>query len=171
MTLRIVFLSLALLVFIAPAIAESRPPRLRCHAVVDGTFSDPRLSPDARWMENSSQLAAIPSFGIVLGLLPTDRAGLPLTPERQSKFVPEYAGFIRISNTAVGGRYAARMSTDGTVSVIQDGQFVTALAATRSLPCNGVHNKAWTFDLKEGEIIIQISGANSSATALYLEVE
>jgi hypothetical protein len=112
-------------------------------------------APDLKTAPSGAKLEA---DGAALQLLPNATVPFVLPPARQPKTADSFGGVITFTNVPKVGTYQVTLSTEAWIDVIQDGKSIESTAHSGKRGCANIR-KSVRFDLKPGEVTIQVSGA------------
>jgi len=124
------------------------------------------IAPDRIKLVSGSELNALPSTGITLGLSTPVEARLPSPPERAPK-EGTFAGFATFKNALAPGRYTINLSAAGWIDVVQDGQFLRSVTSSGVRDCEGIR-KSVKFEIPAKPFVIQISGVEANSISLAI---
>ena len=121
---------------------------------------------DRTRLTSGNELAAIPSRGITLALLPASDAKLPVSPERPAQEAT-LAGFASFKNPPKAGLYTISLSTGGWVDVVQDGHFLKPKAFSGATDCAGIR-KTMKYEITANPFVLQVSGTKEDSISIAI---
>jgi hypothetical protein len=123
-------------------------------------------APDRVRLNSGSDVAAMPSTGITLSLVPPGEVKLPSPPERALKD-GTMAGFASFKAAPKAGIYTISLSTGAWVDVVQDGHFVKPKAFSGATDCDGIR-KTMKYELSASPFVLQISGSRENSVSITI---
>jgi hypothetical protein len=123
-------------------------------------------APDRTRLTSGSELPALPTTGLTLGLVTAAEAKLPSPPERAPKD-GTFAGFTKVAAAPKPGLYTISLSTGGWIDVVQDGQVLKPTAFSGATGCDGIR-KTVKYELKASPFVLQISGTKEDAISVVI---
>ncbi|MBV9562779.1 MAG: hypothetical protein JOY90_20410 [Bradyrhizobium sp.] len=123
-------------------------------------------APDRTKLNSGAELAALPSSGVILGLVAPSDAKLPSPPERAPK-EGTLAGFASFTGAPKAGIYTISLSTGAWVDVVQDGHFLKPKAFSGATDCEGIR-KTMKYELAAKPFVLQVSGTRDSSIAIAI---
>jgi hypothetical protein len=123
-------------------------------------------APDRVKLVSGSELSALPSTGITLGLSAPAEAKLPSPPERAPK-EGTFAGFASLKNAPKAGLYTVSLSVGAWVDVVQDGHFLKPKAFSGATDCDGIR-KTMKYEISAGPLVLQISGTKEDSISIAI---
>jgi hypothetical protein len=123
-------------------------------------------APDRIKLVSGGELAALPSTGIILALVPPGEAKLPSPPERAPK-EGTFAGFANFKTAPKAGLYAISLSAGGWVDVVQAGHFVKPRGFSGATDCDGIR-KTMKYELSASPFVLQISGTKEDSVSIAI---
>ena len=122
-------------------------------------------APDRVKLASGSELAAVPSTGITLGLTAPAEAKLPTPPERAPK-EGTFAGFISVK-AIKAGIYTVSMPTGAWLDLVQDGHNLKPKAFSGATDCDGIR-KTVKFELSASPFVLQLTGARENSISVAI---
>ena len=123
-------------------------------------------APDRAKLSSGNELAAMPSSGITLALVPPADAKLPNPPERAPK-EGTFAGFASVRTAPKAGLYTVSLSAGGWVDVVQDGHFLKPKGFSGATDCVGIR-KTMKYELSASPFVLQVSGTRENAVSIAI---
>jgi len=123
-------------------------------------------APDRAKLTSGTELAAVPSTGMILALRTPSEAGLPSPPERAPK-EGTFAGFASFKATPKAGIYTISLSAGAWVDVVQDGHVLKPKGFSGATDCEGIR-KTMKYDLAAAPFVLQISGAREDSISIAI---
>ena len=123
-------------------------------------------APDRAKLTSGNELAAIPSSGVTLALVPPADAKLPMPPERAPK-EGTFAGFASFKDPPKAGIYTISLSSGAWIDVIQGGHFLKPRAFSGATDCEGIR-KTMKYELAPSPFVLQISGAKDEQISIAI---
>jgi hypothetical protein len=123
-------------------------------------------APDRMKLVSGGELAALPSTGITLALVPPGEAKLPSPPERAPK-EGTFAGFANFKTAPKAGLYTISLSAGGWVDVVQAGHFVKPKGFSGATDCDGIR-KTMKYELSASPFVLQISGTKEDSVSIAI---
>jgi hypothetical protein len=123
-------------------------------------------APDRVKLVSGSELSALPSTGITLGLSAPAEAKLPSPPERAPK-EGTFAGFASLKSAPKAGLYTVSLSAGAWVDVVQDGHFLKPKAFSGATDCDGIR-KAMKYEISASPLVLQISGTKEDSISIAI---
>jgi hypothetical protein len=123
-------------------------------------------APDRAKLSSGNELAAMPSSGITLALVPPADAKLPSPPERAPK-EGTFAGFTSVKTAPKAGLYTVSVSAGGWVDVVQDGRFLKPKAFSGATDCDGIR-KTMKYELSASPFVLQVSGTRENSVSIAI---
>ncbi|WP_156927744.1 hypothetical protein [Bradyrhizobium sp. Tv2a-2] len=123
-------------------------------------------APDRTKLTSGSEVAAVPSTGVILSLRTPSEAKLPSPPERAPK-EGTFAGFTSFKATPKPGIYTISLSAGAWVDVVQDGHFLRPKAFSGATDCDGIR-KTMKYELAASPFVLQVSGAKEDAISIAI---
>jgi hypothetical protein len=123
-------------------------------------------APDRMKLVSGGELAAPPSTGIILALVPPGGAKLPSPPERAPK-EGTFAGFANFKTAPKAGIYTISLSAGGWVDVVQAGHFVKPKGFSGATDCDGIR-KTMKYELSASPFVLQISGTKEDSVSIAI---
>ena len=117
-------------------------------------------------VKTGDRLPAPPAGAIAVTLGPSAGVAFTVTPGRKAKGVDNGAS-IAIDRLPKAGRYQVTLSAEAWIDVVQDGAAVPSLDFSGVRDCPGVR-KSVRFDLKQGPLLLQLSGSAETRLLLAL---
>jgi hypothetical protein len=159
-------LSIALLLFAAPAFAAEEPSG--CDKFKWGIEHERAAltAPDRAKLSSGSELAAMPATGFTLALLAPADAKLPSPPERAPKD-GTLAGFATFKTAPKAGLYTFSLSAGAWIDVVQDGHFLKPKAFSGATDCEGIR-KTMKYELAASPFVLQVSGTPEKTISIAI---
>src|ERR1700731_4343615 len=123
-------------------------------------------APDRVKLVSGSELSALPSTGITLGLSAPAEAKLPSPPERAPK-EGTFAGFTTFKAPPKAGTYTVSLSAGGWVDVVQNGHALKPKAFSGATDCDGIR-KTMKYEIKASPLVLQISGIKEDSVSIAI---
>jgi hypothetical protein len=123
-------------------------------------------APDRTKLTSSSEVAAIPSTGMILSLHTPSEAKLPSPPERTPK-EGTFAGSTSFKAAPKAGIYTISLSSGAWVDVVQDGHFLKPKAFSGATDCDGIR-KTMKYELAASPFVLQVTGAKEDAISIAI---
>jgi hypothetical protein len=123
-------------------------------------------APDRVKLVSGSELSALPSTGITLGLSAPTEAKLPSPPERAPK-EGTFAGFASLKSAPKAGLYTVSVSAGAWVDVVQDGHFLKPKAFSGATDCDGIR-KTMKYEISASPLVLQISGTKEDSISIAI---
>jgi len=123
-------------------------------------------APDRAKLSSGNELAAMPSSGITLALVPPADAKLPSPPERAPK-EGTFAGFASVRTAPKAGLYTVSLSAGGWVDVVQDGHFLKPKGFSGATDCDGIR-KTMKYELSASPFVLQVSGTRENSVSIAI---
>jgi hypothetical protein len=123
-------------------------------------------APDRTKLVSGGELAALPSTGITIALVPPGQAKLPSPPERAPK-EGTFAGFANFKTAPKAGIYTISLSAGGWVDVVQAGHFVKPKGFSGATDCDGIR-KTMKYELSASPFVLQISGTKEDSVSIAI---
>jgi hypothetical protein len=123
-------------------------------------------APDRVKLVSGSELSALPSTGITLGLSAPAEAKLPSPPERAPK-EGTFAGFASLKSAPKAGLYTVSLSAGAWVDVVQDGHFLKPKAFSGATDCDGIR-KTMKYEISASPFVLQISGTKEDSISIAI---
>jgi hypothetical protein len=123
-------------------------------------------APDRVKLVSGSELSALPSTGITLGLSAPAEAKLPSPPERAPK-EGTFAGFASLKSAPKAGLYTVSLSAGAWVDVVQDGHFLKPKAFSGATDCDGIR-KTMKYEISASPLVLQISGTKEDSISIAI---
>jgi len=123
-------------------------------------------APDRAKLSSGNELAAMPSSGITLALVPPADAKLPSPPERAPK-EGTFAGFASVRTAPKAGLYTVSLSAGGWVDVVQDGHFLKPKGFSGATDCVGIR-KTMKYELSASPFVLQVSGTRENSVSIAI---
>ena len=123
-------------------------------------------APDRAKLASGSELTAMPSTGVILGLQPPADAKLPTPPERAPKD-GTFAGFTSVKAAPKAGLYTISLSAGAWVDVVQDGHALKPKGFSGATDCDGIR-KTMKYELSDKPFVLQISGSKENAISIAI---
>ena len=123
-------------------------------------------APDRVKLVSGSELSALPSTGITLGLSAPAEAKLPSPPERAPK-EGTFAGFASLKSAPKAGLYTVSLSAGAWVDVVQDGHFLKPKAFSGATDCDGIR-KTMKYEIGASPFVLQISGIKENSVSVAI---
>jgi hypothetical protein len=123
-------------------------------------------APDRVKLVSGSELNALPSTGITLGLSAPAEAKLPSPPERAPK-EGTFAGFASLKRAPKAGLYTVSLSAGAWVDVVQDGHFLKPKAFSGATDCDGIR-KTMKYEISASPFVLQISGTKEDSISIAI---
>jgi hypothetical protein len=155
-----------LLVSIAPAVAAEEPSGCDKYKWSIAHERAALTAPDRAKLTSGSEVAAMPSTGMILSLRTPSEAKLPSPPERAPKD-GTFAGFTSFKSTPKAGIYTISLSAGAWVDVVQDGHFLKPKAFSGATDCDGIR-KTMKYELTASPFVLQVSGAKEDAISIAI---
>ena len=122
-------------------------------------------APDRVKLASGSELAAVPSTGITLGLTAPAEAKLPMPPERAPK-EGTFAGFISFKSSKAG-IYTVSLPSGAWIDLVQDGHSLKPKAFSGATDCDGIR-KTVKFELSASPFVLQLSGTRENSISVAI---
>jgi hypothetical protein len=122
-------------------------------------------APDRVKLASGSELAVLPSSGMILALSAPADARLPSPPERAPK-EGTFAGFAKFGSPKAG-IYTISLSAGGWVDVVQDGQALKPKAFSGATDCEGIR-KTTKYEISASPFVLQVSGLKESSVSIAI---
>jgi hypothetical protein len=123
-------------------------------------------APDRTKLTSGAELAAVPSTGMTLGLIPPAEAKLPTPPERSPK-EGTFAGFTNFKSLPKAGIYTVSLSSGAWIDVVQDGHLLKPKAFSGAMDCDGIR-KTMKYEISASPFLLQISGARENSISIAI---
>jgi hypothetical protein len=123
-------------------------------------------APDRAKLASGSELAAMPSTGVILSLVKPADAKLPTPPERAPKD-GTFAGFTSVKVAPKAGIYTISLSSGAWIDVTQDGHFLKPKAFSGATDCDGIR-KTMKYELSASPLVLQVSGAREDSISIAI---
>jgi len=123
-------------------------------------------APDRAKLASGSEVAAVPSAGMILSLRTPSEAKLPSPPERAPK-EGTFAGFTSFKAAPKAGIYTISLSAGAWVDVVQDGHFLKPKGFSGATDCEGIR-KTMKYELAATPFVLQISGAKEDSISIAI---
>jgi hypothetical protein len=123
-------------------------------------------APDRVKLVSGSELSALPSTGITLGLSAPAEAKLPSPPERAPK-EGTFAGFASLKSAPKAGLYTVSLSAGAWIDVVQDGHFLKPKAFSGATDCDGIR-KTMKYEISASPLVLQISGTKEDSISIAI---
>src|SRR5882757_8773367 len=123
-------------------------------------------APDRLKIASGSDLVALPTTGITIGLRAPAEAKLPSPPERAPK-EGTFAGFANFKSPPKAGVYTISLSAGGWVDVMQDGHFLKPKAFSGATDCEGIR-KTMKYEISASPFVLQISGTKDDSLSVAI---
>jgi len=123
-------------------------------------------APDRVKLVSGSELSALPSTGITLGLSAPAEAKLPSPPERAPK-EGTFAGFASLKSAPKAGLYTVSLSAGAWIDVVQDGHFLKPKAFSGATDCDGIR-KIMKYEISASPLVLQISGTKEDSISIAI---
>jgi hypothetical protein len=101
----------------------------------------------------------------VLSLQPMASVAFKIAPERAPKTAESFGGTVAILAPSQAGTYHITLNDEAWIDLVQNGHRVASTAFTGKTGCTGVR-KSVRFEIEQGPLVIQISGAASGRIAI-----
>lgn len=121
---------------------------------------------DRTRLTSGSELNALPSSAVILGLVTPAAAKLPSPPERAPRD-GTFAGFTSVKTAPKAGVYTISLSAGGWVDVVQDGHLLKPRAFSGATDCEGIR-KTVKYELSASPFVLQVSGAKEDAISIAI---
>jgi hypothetical protein len=123
-------------------------------------------APDRAKLASGSEVAAVPSTGLILALSTPAEAKLPSPPERAPK-EGTFAGFTSFKAAPKAGIYTISLSAGAWVDVVQDGHFLKPKGFSGATDCEGIR-KTMKYELGATPFVLQVSGAREDSLSIAI---
>ncbi len=123
-------------------------------------------APDRTKLASGSEINALPSSGVILGLVAPAAAKLPTPPERAPKD-DTFAGFTSFKTAPKAGVYTISLSAGAWVDVVQDGHFLKPKAFSGATDCDGIR-KTVKYELSSSPFVLQVSGSKDNSISIAI---
>jgi hypothetical protein len=123
-------------------------------------------APDRVKLASATELAALPSTGMILALTAPEDARLPVPPERTPK-EGTFAGFTKLTSAPKAGIYTISLSAGAWVDVVQDNHLLKPKAFSGATDCDGIR-KTMKYTISESTLVLQISGAKENSISIAI---
>jgi hypothetical protein len=123
-------------------------------------------APDRAKLVSGSEVAAVPSTGLILALSTPSEAKLPSPPERAPK-EGTFAGFTSFKAAPKAGIYTISLSAGAWVDVVQDGHFLKPKGFSGATDCEGIR-KTMKYELGATPFVLQVSGAREDSISIAI---
>jgi len=123
-------------------------------------------APDRTKLASGSEINALPSSGVILGLVAPAAAKLPTPPERAPKD-DTFAGFTSFKTAPKAGVYTISLSAGAWVDVVQDGHFLKPKAFSGATDCDGIR-KTMKYELSSSPFVLQVSGSKDNSISIAI---
>ena len=123
-------------------------------------------APDRAKLASGSEVAAVPSTGMILSLRAPSEAKLPSPPERAPK-EGTFAGFTSFKAAPKAGIYTISLSAGAWVDVVQDGHFLKPKGFSGATDCEGIR-KTMKYELAATPFVLQVSGAKEDSISIAI---
>jgi hypothetical protein len=123
-------------------------------------------APDRVKLASGAEVAALPSTGMTLALLPPGEAKLPSSPERAPR-EGTFAGFASFKSPPKAGLYTVSLSAGGWVDVVQDGHFVKPKGFSGATDCEGIR-KTMKYEISQSPFVLQVSGTREESVSIAI---
>ena len=121
---------------------------------------------DRTKLTSGSEINALPSSGVILGLVAPAAAKLPTPPERAPKD-DTFAGFTTFKTAPKAGVYTISLSAGAWVDVVQDGHFLKPKAFSGATDCDGIR-KTMKYELSSSPFVLQVSGSKDNSISIAI---
>jgi hypothetical protein len=121
---------------------------------------------DRAKLASGSEIAALPSSGMILTLVAPADAKLPTPPERAPK-EGTFAGFTSFKTAPKAGVYTVSLSSGAWVDVVQDGHFLKPKAFSGATDCDGIR-KTMKYELSAAPFLLQVSGSKEDSISIAI---
>jgi len=111
-----------------------------------------------------------PDVGARLKVAPFAEAKLALPPERAPRFSPSYAGAFPLAAPAAPTVFAATLSANGWIDVVQDGKFLKSIAFSGAIDCPNVR-KIVKFRLAAAPATLQLVDVGDPEISIIVSPE
>jgi hypothetical protein len=101
---------------------------------------------------------------VALKLVPTAQAGLPVPPERASKYEPANAGHFTLPAPPKPGVYKITIGAEAWIDVVDQGAFLHPKGFSGAKDCEGAR-KSVKFELPARALDVQVSGVRDGELA------
>ena len=115
---------------------------------------------------SGGELTALPSSGVISGLVAPADAKLPTPPERAPKD-GTFAGFASVKTAPKAGLYTVSLSAGAWVDVVQDGHFLKPKAFSGATDCDGIR-KTMKYELSASPFVLQVSGSKDNSISIAI---
>jgi hypothetical protein len=122
-------------------------------------------APDRVKLASGSELAALPSSGMILALSAPAEAKLPSAPERAPK-EGTFAGFSKFGPPKAG-LYTISLSAGGWVDVVQGGRALRPGAFSGATDCEGIR-KTMKYEISANPFVLQVSGVRQNSISIAI---
>jgi hypothetical protein len=123
-------------------------------------------APDRVKLASGTELAAVPSTGMTLGLSAPAEAKLPTPPERAPK-EGTFAGFTSFKSLTKAGIYTVSLSTGAWIDLVQDGHPLKPKAFSGATDCDGIR-KTMKYEISASPFVLQISGTKENSISIAI---
>jgi hypothetical protein len=123
-------------------------------------------APDRAKLTSGSEIAAVPSTGMILSLRAPSEAKLPSPPERAPK-EGTFAGFTSFKASPKAGIYTVSLAAGAWVDVVQDGHVLKPKAFSGATDCDGIR-KTMKYELSASPFVLQVSGAREDSISIAI---
>jgi hypothetical protein len=123
-------------------------------------------APDRVKVASGSEVAALPSTGMTLGLIAPADAKLPSRPERAPK-EGTFAGFTSFKAPPRAGTFTVSLSAGGWVDVVQDGHALKPKAFSGATDCDGIR-KTMKYEISASPFVLQVSGTKENSVSIAI---
>jgi hypothetical protein len=123
-------------------------------------------APDRAKLASGTEIAAVPSTGLILALRPPSEAKLPSAPERAPK-EGTFAGFTSFKTAPKAGIYTISLSAGAWIDVVQDGHPLKPKGFSGATDCEGIR-KTMKYELGTAPFVLQISGAKEDSISVAI---
>jgi hypothetical protein len=123
-------------------------------------------APDRTKLTSGSELNALPSSGVILGLVAPAAAKLPRPPERAPKD-DTFAGLTSFKTAPKAGVYTISLSAGAWVDVVQDGHFLKSKAFSGATDCDGIR-KTMKYEFSSSPFVLQVSGSKDNSISIAI---
>ena len=121
---------------------------------------------DQAKLNSGSNVAAIPSTGMILSLVKPTDAKLPTPPERAPK-AGTFSGFANFKTAPKAGIYTVSLSAGAWVDVSQNGHFLKPKAFSGATDCDGIR-KTMKYELSARPFVLQVTGAREDSISIAI---
>jgi hypothetical protein len=123
-------------------------------------------APDRVKLASGGELAALPSTGIMLGLIAPADAKLPSPPERAPK-EGTFAGFTSFKAPPKAGAFTVSLSAGGWVDLVQGGHVLKPKAFSGATDCDGIR-KTMKYEISASPFVLQVSGTKEDSISIAI---